>query len=140
MDNYCSKCGTSLKPEWKACPNCGNTILEKKNPFQESKVSTLINNVNPYHIVSASKLQKSRKKKYGEIYGFFALIFALVGLFFGYPIGIVAIIIGALGVNKVDLTYMSYSGIFIGIVDLICFFIASSVSYFSIWGIFGLIW
>lgn len=139
MENYCSNCGTSLKPGWKACPNCGSATLENQNPLVGREVTTQGSHRNPYQRVITPSRQRSNGQNNGEFYGSIALIFAVVGLFFGFNIGIVAIGIGALGVKKEDLSYRSFGAIVIGIINLICFFLAF-ITRVSAWGIFGSLW
>ena len=66
--NFCTSCGTKLKPEWNICPNCMENLKVTVNAPQTNKqINQIIN--------------RNRKYNYGTVSLIFSILALLVLLF-----------------------------------------------------------
>ena len=134
MAKYCTNCGTELDPTWKACPNCGAT-LEEGQP-QIPPLSQPSTSVSPPSY--APTYARTYSAGGGTNYGVAALICGIIGLcFFGIVLGIVAIILGTMGMKRDANTSAATAGLILGILAFACNLIGLFLlaSYFWIWPI-----
>jgi len=110
MSPYCTNCGNEVKELWNVCPNCRRDLKVKKIQKTQS------HQVQQYQQVNRSK---------GNNYGMIALIFGIIGipgcLFIGvgFILGLVAIIMGSLGIRRDDYNAMAAIGLVLGILDFV---------------------
>ncbi|MHA2182909.1 MAG: zinc-ribbon domain-containing protein [Promethearchaeota archaeon] len=138
MSPYCSNCGAEIEDSWNICPTCGKSLRETQTIPQPQPQQA----PQPY---PAQPQQKSKPIGGGNIYGIVSLICGLVGLlgifaFFGIFLGVLAIILGGLGISNDDNNAFAIVGIILGILDFTCciifyFFIFSFLSWlpFMMW-------
>jgi len=141
MSPYCINCGSEIEETWNACPNCGKVLRETRvlqqsaipQPQSQPQQAPQPNQVQPY--------QKGYSSGGGNTYGIVALVCGLVGLFgalyfFGIVLGIIAIVMGGIGLSRDDNNSMAVIGLILGIIDFVCcilyfFIILFFASFFS---------
>ena len=103
IERICPRCGTVLKREWRACPNCGWTIA-MVTPVEQQKTVSHGNAV-------------------------LSIILGIVGFFiFGIILGFIGLGLGIVSVNKRD--NWGYAGIILGVIVVI-FSIIGTLEIFS---------
>ena len=125
MSPYCSNCGSEVEDSWNACPDCGRILKETQVPQQQTIPQVQPQpqpTTNPYRV---QPYQRSYSSGNGNTYGIVALICGLIGLcgaflYFGIVLGIVAISMGGIGLNRDDNNSMAVIGIILGIIDIVC--------------------
>lgn len=97
---FCTNCGYKLNSTDKYCPNCGKNINEHSNTMNSNTNHSYFNDnishsyESPYHNKSGITIA--------------ALVCSLIGLFvFAYPLGIVSIILGIIGLFQPDIDKIS---------------------------------
>ena len=132
MSPYCINCGSEIEETWNACPNCGKVLRETRIPQQpampQPQQAPQPHQVQPYQRVYSSGG--------GNTYGIVALVCGLIGLlgalyFLGIVLGIVAMVMGGIGLSRDDNNSMAVIGLILGIIDFVCcilyFFIIFSI-------------
>jgi len=120
MSPYCTDCGSEVEDSWNACPSCGKVLRETHAPQPQPQPTP-----NPYRV---QPYQRSYSSGNGNTYGIVALVCGLIGLcgavaYFGVVLGIVAISMGGIGLNRDDNNSMAVVGLILGIIDLVCCFL-----------------
>jgi hypothetical protein len=123
---YCIECGSEIDDSWNACPNCGKVVRGREvtppQPIAPPSPPQPPQQPNPYR---TQPYQRSYATGGQSTYGVVALVCGIVGLFCGGIIfGIVAIIMGGMGLNRDENTGAAIIGLVLGIIDVACFFIA----------------
>lgn len=125
---YCIECGSEIEESWNACPNCGKVVKGRETSQPQPIVQPqpqpqpLPYQTNPYQ---ARTYQRSYSTAGQSTYGAVALVCGIIGLFCGGVIfGIVAIIMGGLGLSRDENSSMAVIGLVLGVIDFVCFFIA----------------
>ncbi|MFW9973480.1 MAG: zinc-ribbon domain-containing protein [Candidatus Odinarchaeota archaeon] len=123
MSPYCINCGNKVEDSWNICPNCGKALKEQQvpqiQPQQQIPQQSQLYREQPY--------QRTFTRA-GNSYGTTALICGLLGMIFGIfyigiVLGIIAIIMGGIGLSKDESPSMATIGLVLGIFDFILFFI-----------------
>lgn len=129
MSPYCIECGSEIEESWNSCPNCGKVLKAGKAPQSQPVVQAQPQpQPQPYQV---QPYQKSYSTGGQNTYGVVALVCGIIGLFFGGVIfGIVAIVMGGLGLNRDEDTRAAKIGLVLGVIDFV-FFILSSWWVFS---------
>ncbi|MFX1303665.1 MAG: zinc ribbon domain-containing protein [Promethearchaeota archaeon] len=139
MSPYCTYCGNEVEESWNVCPNCGKglkeQVISQTQPQQQPQMhpQPIPYQVQPY--------QKVYGLGGGNNYGIAALICGILGIplgivFVGPVLGIIAIIMGGIGISKDDNAAIAIIGLILGILDFVFFFIL--FFWFFIW--FGWLW
>lgn len=138
MSPYCTNCGTEIEESWKVCPYCGK-ILKEQETQQTRPQQPQISQQQPYQTQPYQKVYHPSSNNYGIA----ALICGIIGIPLGFflvgpVLGIVAIIMGGLGISRDDNNAMAVVGIVLGIIDcvltLVFFFLLFSLfAWFSFW-------
>ena len=111
---FCIECGEKLEDSWNVCPKCGKEVRGKEAPMSQPVAQP---QPKPPQYQSYSMAGQST-------YGAVALVCGIIGLFCGGVIfGIIAIVMGGLGLNRDENSSMATIGLVIGIIDIACFFI-----------------
>jgi hypothetical protein len=115
MAKYCINCGNELDPSWRACPNCGTTIVGPEVPISPQ----------PSAPAPPQTYAPTYARTYptggGNNYGVVALICGIIGLCIGGVfLGIIAIIVGILGLSRDENTSLATAGLILGILDFVC--------------------
>ena len=128
MSPYCTNCGNEVEESWNICPNCGKVLKEQEVPHRQPQQQQVQQQVpqqpQPYRV-------QPYQRKYtgtGNSYGTAALICGLLGIIFGIfyvgpVLGIIAIIMGGIGISRDDNTAMAAIGLVLGILDFVFFFV-----------------
>ena len=121
--NYCPECGRDIKEDWKKCPYCGFNLEElkrKRNEFHKTEQPYSDYDPNtPVEYIHrpTSSIQRTDTNTFGLI----SIIFAVIGLCIcGIPFGILAFILGIIGVSKDRNAGASVVGIVLGLIDCFC--------------------
>ena len=135
MSPYCINCGQEIQESWNACPNCGKVLKEEEAPKPIPQLYT-----QPQAPIQIQPYQRSYSNRGGNTYGTVALILGLVGLcggffYFGVVLGIAAVAMGGIGLNRDDNNGMAIVGLILGILDIACFVFFTFFLY-SLWNIF----
>ena len=118
---FCTECGQKIEEIWNICPQCGKDLTKFKT-LQPQPVPRLPPQPSTPRVPT---YQKSTSMGGQNTYGAVALVCGIVGLFFGSIIfGIIAIIIGCLGLNRDENSGMAIIGLILGVIDIIIFFIS----------------
>jgi hypothetical protein len=122
-------CGEVLKKSWDSCPNCRTTISNSSS--QE------LPKINPFKKQGNAKIHKNSILKSGQIniLGYLSLIFAILGLVFGYGLGafldqwvgvvleivvsIIAMIFGGIPLYKGEINKVALAGLILGGINFI---------------------
>lgn len=126
MSPYCIECGSEIEESWNACPSCGKVLKEvnvsQPQPVaQPQPVSQPQPQPQPYQ---TRPYQRSYSTGGQNTYGTVALVCGIIGLFCGGILfGIIAIVMGGLGLSKDDNTGMAVIGLVLGLIDIVCFFV-----------------
>lgn len=118
---YCIECGKEIEESWNACPSCGKAIRGREDPKSQPVAQPQPRppqyQTRPY--------QRSYSMGGQNTYGAVALVCGIIGLFCGGVIfGIVAIVMGGLGLNRDENSSMATIGLVLGIIDIACFFVS----------------
>ena len=118
---YCIECGKEIEESWNVCPSCGKVVrggeAPQPEPVAKPQTQPPQYQTRPY--------QRSYSMGGENTYGAVALVCGIIGLFCGGVIfGIVAIVMGGLGLNRDENSSMATIGLVIGIIDIACFFIS----------------
>ncbi|KKK44663.1 hypothetical protein LCGC14_1100730 [marine sediment metagenome] len=132
---YCINCGQEIQESYNACPNCGKVLKEviAPQPTPQSYPQ-------PQAPIQVHPYQRSYSNRGGNTYGIVALILGLVGLVggiynFGIVLGIAAVAMGGIGLNRDDNNGMAIAGLILGILDIVLF-VFFTFLLFSLWNIF----
>ncbi|MHA2007847.1 MAG: zinc-ribbon domain-containing protein [Promethearchaeota archaeon] len=142
MSPFCTNCGSEVEENWNVCVNCGKDLKEKA--VTQPQVQPIVQSPPQPQRVQPYQQRYRPTGGYPNTYGAVALICGLIGLFcgFGYGgiiFGIVAIIMGGLGLSRDESTGMAIAGLILGILGIVCFllfyvFIFSWFSFFPFGG------
>ncbi|MFX1278737.1 MAG: zinc-ribbon domain-containing protein [Promethearchaeota archaeon] len=118
---YCIECGLKIEETWNICPQCGKELkkqeIHQPQPLPRFQPQPTAPRVPTY--------QKSSSMAGQNTYGAVALVCGIVGLFCGGIVfGVIAIIIGGLGLNRDENSGMAVIGLILGVIDITCFFIS----------------
>ena len=121
--NFCSQCGTKIVASWKACPNCGHNLkseLVNQQPTQ-AQVSKEIHSQQKTQYQPIQYQPHDYRPRSNNTNGIVALILGLLGLFGVIPIigSIIGIVLGIVGKNKDDDPRMAKAGLIIGIIGIV---------------------
>jgi hypothetical protein len=132
MAKFCTNCGTELDPSWRTCPNCGSPLDDSISQASSISQPTVQAPPPSYAPTYAKTYSTGTDTNYGAI----ALVFGLIGLFCGGILfGIIAIIVGAIGISRDTNTSIAAAGLILGILDVVCslIFLISFTSFFWFW-------
>jgi hypothetical protein len=128
MSPYCTYCGNELEASWNVCPKCGKVLNEPEVPQaqqqpQQAQYHPLYQPQQP----QTQQYQQAPAPSKGYNYGTIALICGIIGIptgffYFGPVLGVIAIIMGGMGLTKDDNPAIAVIGLILGVVDLIFFF------------------
>ncbi|UCC19755.1 MAG: zinc-ribbon domain-containing protein [Promethearchaeota archaeon] len=123
MSPYCTNCGNEVEDSWNICPNCGKTLKERQAPLVQPQ-QQIRQQSQPYQTTT---YQRSFTRV-GNSYGTTALICGLLGIFFGIFyiaifLGIIAMIMGGIGVGRDENPSLATIGLVLGIIDFVLFII-----------------
>ena len=141
MAKYCFNCGSEIEADWNVCPGCGAKL--KEDEFDQEFQTQQLGRPQPqpyqppthypqqpqsYH----SQYQGYTKRGTGYTYGIISIICSIVGCccFFGLPLGIAAVILGALGTKRDEQATLSVIGIIIGLISILC-----SITLMALYGL-----
>jgi len=139
MSPYCTYCGNEVEESWNVCPNCGKVLKEQVIPqTQPQQQPQMHPQSRPYQV---QPYQRVYGPSGGNNYGIAALICGILGIplgiiFVGPVLGIIAIIMGGIGISKDDNAAIAVIGLVFGILDFVFFFIF--FFWFFIW--FSWLW
>ncbi len=124
MSPYCTYCGKEVEESWNACPTCGNSLKEKE--ITQSQLRPRPRMTSPPQTIQARPSQRGFTSSGNNNYGIASLISAVFGLlfaaFFLAPVlGIAAVILGILGINRDENNALALIGIVVGILDIAIF-------------------
>ena len=120
---YCIECGRELEESWHACPSCGKVRRGAVNVPQPQPQPVAQPQPQPQQYPTRA-YQKSYSTGGQNSYGTAALVCGIIGLFCGGILfGIIAIVLGGLGLGRDDNTGMAVIGLVLGLIDFVCFFI-----------------
>ncbi len=141
---YCTNCGSEIEDTWNICPNCGKDLKELQAPQQQTISLVQQQPQQTPQPYQAQPFQKTYSSSRGNIFGAVALICGLIGLisaflYFGIVLGIIAIVLGGIGLGRDDNNGMAVIGIIFGIIDIVLFVLVYLIifSWLS-WFPFGL--
>lgn len=147
MVNFCPKCGEKLDSIMKFCPKCGSTIEDEDIPVSMPQYQQPQAPVQPQYgygqgtgqtypqrpvpRVGSSPQQGYYPRSYntgnGNKRGGAALACGILGCccsyFFGMILGIVAIVLGAVGLKQDEKPGLAVAGILFGIINIALFFL-----------------
>ncbi len=121
--NFCTQCGTKIIASWNVCPNCGHNLKSEQVIQQPTQVQTPVQT----HSQLKPQYQPHQYQPYNyhprsnNTNGIVALILGLLGLFGVIPIvgSIIGIVLGAVGQNKDEDPRMAKAGLIIGIIGIV---------------------
>ena len=144
MTPFCASCGTKTESDWNSCPECGSNLSEQKldggsqpavpkqpQSYQPSP-SQYRPAYNPYQKPTTYPRGQTTYPRSKNIqsassgFGIASLIVAIIGLCvsgvmgIGFFLGIIAIILGAIGKARDYSSGFASAGIAIGVIDLCC--------------------
>ena len=142
MSPYCTYCGNEVEESWNVCPKCGTNLKETEIPQAQPQLQP-----GPYHPLYQSSQQQRQQYQSaptpskGYNYGTIALICGIIGipagfLYFGPVLGVIAIVMGVMGIARDDNASIAAIGLIFGIIDFVLFF----VFFFWIFTWFSWIW
>ena len=134
MSPFCIECGKEVEESWNACPSCGKILKEVNVPQpQPQPVAQPQPQPQPQPVAQPqpqpqpypTRLYQRTYSTGGQnSYGTAALVCGIIGLFCGGILfGIIAIVLGGLGLGRDDNTGMAVIGLVLGLIDFVCFFI-----------------
>ncbi len=121
--NFCTQCGTKIEASWNVCPNCGHNLKSERNYQHPVQPQPPLQN----HTQQKPKYQPYQyqpnqyRDRNSNTNGVVALILGLLGLFGVILIvgSIVGIVLGAIGKNKDDDPRMAKGGLILGIIGIV---------------------
>ena len=119
---YCTECGKEVEESWNACPSCGKVLKEVNIPQPQPVAQPQPQpQPQPYQ---TRPYPRSYSVGGQNNYGTAALVCGILGIFCGGILfGIVAIVLGGLGIGRDDNNGMAVIGLILGLIDIVCFFI-----------------
>ncbi|MFW9822454.1 MAG: zinc-ribbon domain-containing protein [Candidatus Thorarchaeota archaeon] len=118
MSPYCYNCGAEVEDSWKICPNCGKDLKESHVPQPQPTTQVQPPSQQP------ETVKKTISSGGQNLYGAVALICGVVGLIvsfvmIGIFVGLLAIVLGGIGISKDENNTMAVIGLILGIIDLV---------------------
>ena len=135
MGKFCFNCGKEVKEEWAVCANCGAKLdrdedydIPSPQPAQPQYIPRQQPYQQPYQ-QPPQYPQYSARTGSGYTYGLSSVISAFVGCccIFGFPLGLLAVILGAVGMKKDEQQALSLIGIILGVVGILISILLAAV-------------